>query len=192
MKRFVGQVVRNVPFVQDVLCNKCGESCRPHADSRSYEHAAVSVKWGYESTKDGSVQSWDVCEKCHDEFVATFKLPPTLGSYMGPCENEAPFEETGFLPEIPLYPSVYPDSIQAALVAITKLSEQAFYRGEQSGLTRGFRNDRALTVDDLRVIENMLSAEASAVKDDEVRKRIFEVSDRVHTLRARREKEKVR
>ena len=36
---------------------------------------SVDKRWGYFSNKDNQVDSFDLCEKCYDEFVATFTIP---------------------------------------------------------------------------------------------------------------------
>lgn len=105
MKRFQAMRFLNVPVVVDVICNKCGESCRPHAHAINFEHANVDVSWGYDSGKDGDHDHWDVCERCYDEIVATFKLPPTKRDYMS-GERQGTFEEHGWLHRIPAYPRV--------------------------------------------------------------------------------------
>ncbi|MDO4313599.1 MAG: hypothetical protein Q4C52_11005 [Eubacteriales bacterium] len=58
-----------------IICNKCGKEIM--AVNGRFEEDVLSVdkRWGYFSEKDNQVDSFDLCEKCYDEFVATFLLP---------------------------------------------------------------------------------------------------------------------
>ena len=58
-----------------IICNKCGREIKA-ADGRLQEDVvSVDKRGGYFSEKDNQVDSFDLCEKCYDEFVATFLLP---------------------------------------------------------------------------------------------------------------------
>lgn len=133
MKQFKSVKIVNVPMVVDVICNRCGESCLPHAHATGFEHAAVDVAWGYNSNKDGTKQHWDLCEKCHDEFVATFKVPPTKSNYLGMGDEELSYEQTGFLPHIPLYPAAHPPRGRDVLDLAKDMERVARERGFQDG-----------------------------------------------------------
>ena len=70
---------RAVRVLDDVVCNRCGKSCR--VEGGNFECASVRVDWGYGSGKDGTREAWDLCEACHDEVVAAFKIPPDTAEY---------------------------------------------------------------------------------------------------------------
>ena len=72
--------------ISKIICNKCGKEILVRrgvpgreikaADGRLQEDVlSVDKRWGYFSEKDNQVDSFDLCEKCYDEFVATFRLP---------------------------------------------------------------------------------------------------------------------
>ncbi len=67
--------IKETKEVSKVICNKCGREIVA-ADGRLEEDVlSVDKRWGYFSEKDNQVDSFDLCEKCYDEFVATFLLP---------------------------------------------------------------------------------------------------------------------
>ena len=52
------------------VCNKCGR------EITNEDILEVEKRWGYFSNnKDNEVHSFDLCEKCYDEFVSTFLVP---------------------------------------------------------------------------------------------------------------------
>jgi protein-arginine kinase activator protein McsA len=67
--------------VEDVLCNKCGESCKDYVDAAheffNLNHATITPDFGYGS-RLYDMDSWEVhiCESCYAEFEATFKIKP--------------------------------------------------------------------------------------------------------------------
>lgn len=68
--------------ITNVICNRCGNGCKGKS-KMNYEHAHVSVCWGYESNnKDGERHDWDLCDRCYDVVVKAFKYPPTITDYL--------------------------------------------------------------------------------------------------------------
>lgn len=76
--------------VVDVICNKCGESCKENdcTDSPGIGNVfcglvEVSVDGGYFSPvfDDGIGYKFSVCERCLDEYFKTFKHPPSSTYY---------------------------------------------------------------------------------------------------------------
>ncbi len=66
--------------VDDVLCNKCGESMMLNKGGDPgqkpwFEGVTLHTQWGYHSNKDGTTTTAHICEKCHDAFAATFVIP---------------------------------------------------------------------------------------------------------------------
>lgn len=77
--------------VDTVHCNKCGAQCDYTAFK---DYASMDVCWGYHSNKDLEKHSWDLCEDCYDEFVATFAVPPGRYEYnMGTGEVTRELED---------------------------------------------------------------------------------------------------
>lgn len=106
MKKFEMFDVKNVPLCVDVVCNRCGESCK---SGYGFVHAAVQVTWGYASNKDGVSQAWDLCEKCHDEVTATFKVRPAtqVAEWARGSEDDHPDLQVRLNQEVAPYPDAY-------------------------------------------------------------------------------------
>lgn len=75
-----GQTTRSVEYTEDILCNKCGESTK--CPMGNFECISSTAHWGYSSRKDLEVHSYDLCEKCYDEFAKTFMIPPTTDDHL--------------------------------------------------------------------------------------------------------------
>lgn len=75
---------REVEVLEDVICNKCGNSCRPGKSVPDY-YGLVEACFttGYESTHfdDGLVFNFSLCEKCLFELFKTFKIQPNKEGY---------------------------------------------------------------------------------------------------------------
>lgn len=70
---------RLVEVVDDVLCDRCGESCKGHIGNVLGLHFAV--EGAYDSTHFpdailGDAPCVDVCEKCASEWLSTFVRDP--------------------------------------------------------------------------------------------------------------------
>ena len=72
MRRYVdGQDKR----LMKVVCNKCGKALRVEDGYLKEFCFAADVAFGYFSRKDGTMQHFDLCEDCYDEWTAQFRLP---------------------------------------------------------------------------------------------------------------------
>lgn len=71
---------QEVEVVDDVICNRCGKSCR-NADG-FIEMAPLRVRWGYGSSKDTEDHESHLCEQCYDEIVSGFKISPKVTEYL--------------------------------------------------------------------------------------------------------------
>lgn len=69
-----------------LTCNKCGKNVeRVNKEDHIFEEEFFEVKqkWGYFSKeKDGTMESWDICQDCYDEFIKTFKYPVEVKKYI--------------------------------------------------------------------------------------------------------------
>jgi len=71
--------MREVETVEDVVCNKCGQSCRigePGARLFNYGGLTGHVSGCYGSThlEDGVQYRFDLCEKCVKDLFSTFQI----------------------------------------------------------------------------------------------------------------------
>lgn len=62
---------------KDILCDKCGKSCRDGCDM-NFEYALIEVNWGYGSRKDGESHVAQVCETCYDGLG----IKPAIRDYL--------------------------------------------------------------------------------------------------------------
>lgn len=74
------KVRRYVRQIEDVICNKCGKSCKVILDDKTftYEHANIYTTWGYGSERDGEAHDAHLCEQCFYKVVKGFKHPTLL------------------------------------------------------------------------------------------------------------------
>ena len=65
---------QSVVVVEEVICDCCGESCAVEIwdGEKELECATLSESWGYHHGDRGS-RRHDLCQKCVDKIVATFK-----------------------------------------------------------------------------------------------------------------------
>ncbi len=61
--------------IKKIICNKCGKEIAVNHGIPAEDVLSVDKRWGYFSDKDNQVDSFDLCEKCYDEIVATFSIP---------------------------------------------------------------------------------------------------------------------
>lgn len=92
------KVVRTVSelVVEAVICNRCAKPCIPYEVTgdyvpsiHDYSYLAVRHTWGWPSARDMTKWEFDICESCFDEFIATFKIPPTRPDLESECPNDA-------------------------------------------------------------------------------------------------------
>lgn len=67
-----------VVVTKDVICNKCGQSCRVQLgpisddDEPTFQFVELKVLWEEEMHRS------HLCEQCYNNFVATFLIPPEI------------------------------------------------------------------------------------------------------------------
>jgi hypothetical protein len=80
-------IVGTVDELEDLICNRCGGSMRTsdHQIHKTgltlFGGVELRVAWGYGSRKDLEQHRSHICEKCYDEYVATWKIPPEIAPY---------------------------------------------------------------------------------------------------------------
>lgn len=62
--------------LQEVYCNCCGKKILTDKGMIMEGVFHGQVQWGFFSQKDGEIHSFDLCEKCYDQLVAGFQIPP--------------------------------------------------------------------------------------------------------------------
>lgn len=64
--------------IKTILCNKCGKEIPVRNGVAEEGVLSVDYVWGYFSEKDGERHSFDLCEKCYDELLASFQIPAEI------------------------------------------------------------------------------------------------------------------
>lgn len=63
---------------EKVFCNVCGNEIKFDYGLPAQDYIHVDKSWGYCSSKDNQVHSFDICESCYDRLIKTFKIKPTI------------------------------------------------------------------------------------------------------------------
>lgn len=66
---------KEILTVKKVVCNKCGKEIVVENGRLLEDMLQIEKRWGYPSRKDNEVHSFDLCEQCYDEWIATFLIP---------------------------------------------------------------------------------------------------------------------
>lgn len=67
--------IEEIRTIEKIICNKCGKEIAVKHDMTQTDVLSVEKRWGYFSKKDNEVHSFDLCEECYDEMIATFQIP---------------------------------------------------------------------------------------------------------------------
>jgi ribosomal-protein-alanine N-acetyltransferase len=62
---------------KEIICNKCGVHLRFGAKNFP-EFITIEHAYGYGSDKDGEKYISHICERCMDEFYASFRIEPDV------------------------------------------------------------------------------------------------------------------
>lgn len=85
--------MREVATIKDVICNKCGRSCRVEDRvSSGFVCVEIRVHWGFFSHKDLASHQSHICEGCYDKLVAGFVIPPVVREH-SPFMDSDPFND---------------------------------------------------------------------------------------------------
>ena len=75
-------ITKEVEEVDDIFCNKCGESLWHHYNFCGLESTYIQGCYGSPILDDGSAYKFSLCEACLDELFKTFKIPVEIeGEY---------------------------------------------------------------------------------------------------------------
>ena len=67
--------IQETEEIKKVVCNKCGKEVLAESGIIPEDFLRVEKRWGYFSKKDNERNSFDLCETCYDEMIATFQIP---------------------------------------------------------------------------------------------------------------------
>ena len=77
------KVVREVQEVIDVLCNKCGETCKDEMNFNGLIEARIEGAYDSKYLEDTTRYKFSLCEKCLKELFDTFKISPIENCFGG-------------------------------------------------------------------------------------------------------------
>lgn len=63
--------------ISNIFCNMCGVELKKDSFGYFSPYFDVDYRWSYPSKFDNSIHSFTLCENCYENFIKTFKLPPT-------------------------------------------------------------------------------------------------------------------
>ncbi len=66
---------KEIREVEKIICNKCGKVIPVKAGVPIEDVLEVEKRWGYSSEKDNRQDHFELCEKCYDELVESFRIP---------------------------------------------------------------------------------------------------------------------
>lgn len=58
-----------------IKCNCCGKDITTDKFGYTSDYLSVEKRWGYGSTFDNEVHSFDICEDCYQKIIKGFKIP---------------------------------------------------------------------------------------------------------------------
>ena len=74
MKRMEDEMIKQGRPVQ-IFCNKCGKEIPRDPSGYFHDFLEIQKRWGYFSDHDDELHSFDICQRCYDEWLAGFVLP---------------------------------------------------------------------------------------------------------------------
>ena len=72
------EILHVVDEVKAILCNICGKSIDQNQFGYFDEHITVEKTWGYGSPFDSETHSFEICHKCYENMIKSFKIPVTI------------------------------------------------------------------------------------------------------------------
>lgn len=72
------KIKAQIQVIEKMYCNKCGKEIQIENEIVKEGVFSSTTTWGYFSEKDGDKHEFDICEKCYDEFLESFKIPVVL------------------------------------------------------------------------------------------------------------------
>ncbi len=63
---------------ETIFCNMCGYEISKDDYGYYSSYFDTAFRWNYPSKFDNEVHSFQLCEKCYENLISNFKLPPTI------------------------------------------------------------------------------------------------------------------
>lgn len=64
--------------IEKIFCNHCGKEIKVEQGRPLEGTCQINITWDYFSNKDTEKHSFDLCEACYDQWVASFAIPVTV------------------------------------------------------------------------------------------------------------------
>ena len=75
--------------MKDIYCNVCGKKLFVEKGILKEDAFEAKKQWGYFSKKDGMLHSFVICEKCYDDMIEKFVIPPEITEVHEPPITQA-------------------------------------------------------------------------------------------------------
>lgn len=81
--KIISKKLAEVEYVEDIICNRCGKSCKNEVgDFDGLIEAEVIGGFYSPKIEDGTKISFSLCEHCVADLVQDFKIPPKGDRYL--------------------------------------------------------------------------------------------------------------
>jgi hypothetical protein len=67
--------VKEVDIIDSIVCNRCGKEVIAYNGMCGTCTHNFEIQFGWGSKRDTDIWKFDLCEKCLEDFVSTFKIP---------------------------------------------------------------------------------------------------------------------
>lgn len=64
--------------MERLRCNCCGKEIIAEQGIQKEDVLSIVKDWGYFSNKDMQRHRFVICEKCYDEWILSFQIPPSV------------------------------------------------------------------------------------------------------------------
>lgn len=75
MKKYK-RIVSHEDCLESVVCDCCGFEIKKNEYGEMGDYFSVEKRWGYGTSLDGEVHSFDLCEKCYKSKISDVKILP--------------------------------------------------------------------------------------------------------------------
>ncbi len=68
MKEYVNEY-KKVPVLDKIICDMCHKEIKKNNVGNYVDYFHLNKTWGYDSSKDGRTDDFDICEECYDKIL---------------------------------------------------------------------------------------------------------------------------